>query len=77
MRPNLTRNPVLRQAFAQNPTIAIDTAKLLAGDPIQALNGELEHLKLSSSGVAQSEQSEYWCYVCPGQSDHSVSNRYV
>jgi hypothetical protein len=43
--------PTLLQAFAQNSTMAINTAKLLAGDAIQALNhkdlnGALEHLKL-------------------------------
>ncbi|HYA83087.1 MAG TPA: hypothetical protein VEH06_06515 [Candidatus Bathyarchaeia archaeon] len=43
--------PTLLQAFAQNSTMAIDPAKLLAGDAIQALNhkdlnGGLEHLKL-------------------------------
>jgi hypothetical protein len=43
--------PTPLQAFAQNSTMAIDTAKLLAGDAIQALNhkdinGGLEHLKL-------------------------------
>jgi hypothetical protein len=43
--------PPIHQAFAQNSTMAIYTAKLLAGDPIQALNhkdlnGALEHLKL-------------------------------
>ena len=42
---------MLLQAFAQNSTMAIDTAKLLAGDAIQALNhkdlnGGLEHLQL-------------------------------
>jgi hypothetical protein len=30
--------PTLLQAFAQNSTMAIDPAKLLAGDAIQALN---------------------------------------
>ena len=30
--------PTLVQAFAQNSTMTIDTAKLLAGDAIQALN---------------------------------------
>ncbi|MGC2680304.1 MAG: hypothetical protein WA323_00455 [Candidatus Nitrosopolaris sp.] len=43
--------PTLLQAFAQNSTMAINTAKLLASDAIQALNhkdlnGALEHLKL-------------------------------
>jgi hypothetical protein len=43
--------PTLLQAFAQNSTMAIDTAKLLAGDAIQGLNhkdinGALEHLRL-------------------------------
>ena len=43
--------PTLLQAFAQNSTMAMNTAKLLAGDAIQALNhkdlnGGLEHLKL-------------------------------
>ncbi len=43
--------PTLLQAFAQNSTMAINTAKLLAGDAIRAinhkdLNGALEHLKL-------------------------------
>jgi hypothetical protein len=43
--------PTLLQAFAQNSTMAINIAKLLAGDAIQALhhkdlNGALEHLKL-------------------------------
>ena len=49
--PNSMGKPMLLQAFAQNSTMAIDTAKLLAGDAIQALNhkdlnGGLEHLKL-------------------------------
>jgi hypothetical protein len=49
--PNSMGKPTLLQAFAQNSTMAIDTAKLLAGDAIQALNhkdlnGALEHLKL-------------------------------
>src|SRR5215469_13588845 len=49
--PNSMGKPTLLQAFAQNSTMAIDTAKLLAGDAIQALNhkdlkGGLEHLKL-------------------------------
>jgi hypothetical protein len=44
--------PTPLQAFAQNSTMAIDTAKLLAGDAIQALNhkdlnGRLEYLKNS------------------------------
>ena len=43
--------PTLLQAFAQNSTMSIYTAKLLAGDAIQALNHKdlnrtLEHLKL-------------------------------
>ena len=43
--------PMLHQASAQNSTMAIDAATLLAGDAIQALNhkdlnGALEHLKL-------------------------------
>src|SRR5215469_1655419 len=47
--PNSMGTPTLLQAFAQDS--AIDTAKLLAGDAIQALNhkdlnGALEHLKL-------------------------------
>ena len=49
--PNSMGKPTLLQAFAQNSTMVIDTAKLLAGDAIQALNhkdlnGALEHLKL-------------------------------
>src|SRR5215472_695021 len=49
--PNSMGKPTLLQAFSQNSTMAIDTAKLLAGDAIQALNhkdlnGALEHLKL-------------------------------
>ena len=49
--PNSMGKPTLLQAFAQNSTMAINTAKLLAGDAIQALNhkdlnGGLEHLKL-------------------------------
>ena len=49
--PNSVGKPTLLQAFAQNSTMAINTAKLLAGDAIQALNhkdlnGGLEHLKL-------------------------------
>jgi hypothetical protein len=49
--PNSTGKPTLHQAFAQNSTMAIDAANLLAGDAIQALshkdlNGALEHLKL-------------------------------
>src|SRR5215831_3405439 len=47
--PNSVGKPTLVQAFAQNSTL--DTAKLLAGDAIHALNhkdlnGALEHLKL-------------------------------
>ena len=49
--PNSIGKPTLLQAFAQNSTMAINTAKLLAGDAIQALNHKdlnrgLEHLKL-------------------------------
>lgn len=49
--PNSMGKPTLLQAFAQNSTMAINTAKLLAGDAIRAinhkdLNGGLEHLKL-------------------------------
>ena len=49
--PNSIGKPTLLQAFAQNSTTAINTAKLLAGDAIQALNHKdlnrgLEHLKL-------------------------------
>src|SRR5215472_2145903 len=49
--PNSIGKPTLLQAFPQNSTMAINTAKLLAGDAIQALNhkdlnGALEHLKL-------------------------------
>jgi hypothetical protein len=49
--PNSMGKPTLLQAFAQNSTMAINTAKLLASDAIQALNhkdlnGGLEHLKL-------------------------------
>src|SRR5215472_6695919 len=47
--PNSVGKPTLVHAFTQNSTI--DTAKLLAGDAIHALNhkdlnGALEHLKL-------------------------------
>ena len=47
--PNLVGKPMLVHAFTQNSTL--DTAKLLAGDAIHALNhkdlnGALEHLKL-------------------------------
>ena len=47
--PNSVGKPTLVQAFTQNSTL--DTAKLLAGDAIHALNhkdlnGALEHLKL-------------------------------
>jgi hypothetical protein len=49
--PSSTGKTTLHQAIAQNSTMAIYTAKLLAGDAIQALghkdlNGALEHLKL-------------------------------
>jgi hypothetical protein len=36
--PNSMGRPTLLQAFAQNSTMAVNTAKLLAGDAIQALN---------------------------------------
>jgi len=49
--PNSTAKPTLLQAFSQNSTNVINTAKLLARDAIQALDhkdlkGALEHLKL-------------------------------
>src|SRR5215469_15352027 len=56
--PNSMGKPTLLQAFSQNSTMAIDTAKLLAGDAIQALNhkdlnGALEHLKLIEQHLRQ------------------------
>jgi hypothetical protein len=53
---------MLHQAFAQYSTMAIDTAQLLAGDAIQALNhkditGALEHLKLIVQGLGISGNS--------------------
>jgi ABC-type cobalamin/Fe3+-siderophores transport system ATPase subunit len=58
MWPNSMGKPTLLQAFAQNSTLAINTAKLLAGDAIQALNhkdlnGALEHLKLIDQHFSQ------------------------
>jgi hypothetical protein len=49
--PNLMGKPTVLQAFAQNSTTALNLAKLLTNDAIQALNhkdlnGALEHLKL-------------------------------
>ena len=56
--------PTLLQAFAQNSTMAIDTAKLLAGDAIQALNhkdlnGGFEHLKLIVQELGISGNSSF------------------
>jgi ABC-type cobalamin/Fe3+-siderophores transport system ATPase subunit len=58
MWPNSMGKPTLLQAFAQNSTLAINTAKLLAGDAIQALNHKdlnaaLEHLKLIDQHFSQ------------------------
>jgi hypothetical protein len=62
--PNSTGKPTLHQAIAQNSTMSIDTAKLLAGDAIQALNhkdiyGAAEHLKLIDEHFPQNTCTQF------------------
>ena len=64
--PSSTGKETSHQAIAQNSSMVIDTAKILAGDTIRALNhkditGALKHLKLIDEHFPQS-------HLCPSLS---------